>query len=1201
MTRFCILLFLILTGAGVRAQYIFENLKRQEGLSGKEVLCIFKDSKGFIWCGTRNGLNRFDGSSFTIFNHANGRLPAILSEEIYAICETTDGQLLLGTPTGLSLFNQHKGSFRPIAFKDHTGRTLASRQVTRLESTPGGRIWMATAAGVFIYDPERYAALPAASVFSQVQVPEQIFCWANAFRADRLRRCIWIGTEKGLYAVDYTNGRTYSASHHPAQWQMFTAEPVPALALDHTGRMWVSTRRMFSRYHPNGHLEDSSSFYDPQKKWKVHDGAFHLYADSRQRLWITNWYYKLLVLEPGGNTVLLPDQSPDPHKITLAFCNDILEEEGNLWLATNNGISRLYSGNYLRNMLSTSTGTEPKGIDYVAINSFLKGEGNTWWIAKEDGLYQLDEPTGQLQRFRVENGAHRPNRFFSVTRIGNEYWCGTGNRIKIFNPKTKSFRDFAHYPKDHPVKNAAVTWILEDRKKNIWFSAWDDAIYRFDPATQKTLRFDGSDTSQGNIGPCNSLCAYEAPDGRLWFGYGRNGVRVFDYTTNRFTDPLRGFPPNIRQVIVHDIVEDRQRTVLLATPKGILKLDVKGRIDSITTVQGLGSNLVQNLFFDASNRLWISTSEGIHYMNPGQAQASSINLKLEQPVSELWTLFAERSGSIYLNLQDKLVVLDAAALEVQPKLRAPLISAIRTPDSLLSFADENDRLRLKYHQNFFSIDFSSPQHQQLGSVQYAYMLEGFDKDWVYPGRRQSASYTNVPDGEYRFLVKAIIPGGDSSPPTTMIVSISPPFWKSWWFLALVALLAAAIGWWAYRISQKQKRAKNIDQAIDYFANSLYGENSATEICWDIARNCISRLQLEDCVVYLRDDNNNTMVQQAAYGPKSPAGHEIINPISIPVGQGIVGSVAETGRYLLVRDTSKDQRYIVDDRQRSSELAVPIIHEGSVIGVIDSEHSRKNFFTQEHVKALSTIAAISASKIAEAKAQFLARESEIQLLQIKKLLAESQLMALRAQMNPHFVFNCLNSIQECIITEKFGEASLYLNKFARLFRSVLNNSDRMLVTLQEEIEVLELYLFLEHMRFERSFDYELVVDEELEKEEILIPSMLLQPYVENALWHGLMHSPGQRRLSVRFEGVDDDVFRCVIDDNGIGRKRSAELKRQASVQKHVSRGMSISNSRIDLLKKQGEHAQLTIIDKQDANGNAGGTRVIIELSTYLKTS
>jgi LytS/YehU family sensor histidine kinase len=354
------------------------------------------------------------------------------------------------------------------------------------------------------------------------------------------------------------------------------------------------------------------------------------------------------------------------------------------------------------------------------------------------------------------------------------------------------------------------------------------------------------------------------------------------------------------------------------------------------------------------------------------------------------------------------------------------------------------------------------------------------------------------------------------------------------------------------------------------------------------------------VVYLVDKNNKVLVQKAAYGPKNPRGHEIINPIEIEIGKGIVGSVAATGKPLLINDTSKDPRYIVDDERRYSELSVPILHDGKVIGVIDSENTKKHFFTEDHLKALTTISSISSNKIAEAQAEAVAKENEVKLLEINKMLAESQLMALRAQMNPHFVFNCLNSIQECIVTQKYGEASNYLNKFSKLFRRVLNNSGKNLVTIDEEKEVLELYLSLEQMRFEQSFVWKMDIDDDLETDEILMPSMLLQPYVENALWHGLMHKEGERKLCIEFSRPQEDVFRCIIDDNGIGRKRSFELKsEQSKTKRHESKGLKISEDRLTVLNRQGYHATLDIADKYDDNGLATGTRVTIELSIFLK--
>jgi signal transduction histidine kinase/CheY-like chemotaxis protein/AraC-like DNA-binding protein len=162
-----------------------------------------------------------------------------------------------------------------------------------------------------------------------------------------------------------------------------------------------------------------------------------------------------------------------------------------------------------------------------------------------------------------------------------------------------------------------------------------------------------------------------------------------------------------------------------------------------------------------------------------------------------------------------------------------------------------------------------------------------------------------------------------------------------------------------------RTAEELESTINYFATSLYGKNTVNEILWDIAKNCISQLGFRDCVIYLVNENNNILEQKAAYGPKNPKEFEIENAITIPVGEGIVGTVARTGVAEVIPDTSKDSRYIVDDERRFSEITVPIIYQDKVIGIIDSEHPEKNFFSDLHLKVLTTIAALASNKIVKA--------------------------------------------------------------------------------------------------------------------------------------------------------------------------------------------------------------------------------------------
>ncbi|MBX2923631.1 MAG: tetratricopeptide repeat protein [Chitinophagaceae bacterium] len=181
----------------------------------------------------------------------------------------------------------------------------------------------------------------------------------------------------------------------------------------------------------------------------------------------------------------------------------------------------------------------------------------------------------------------------------------------------------------------------------------------------------------------------------------------------------------------------------------------------------------------------------------------------------------------------------------------------------------------------------------------------------------------------------------------------------WWFLAAVlAVIMAGLLFWL----RSYKRRIREERILNYFATSLYNQNTVDDVFWDIAKNCVSKLGFEDCVVYGYDSNRKMLVQKAAYGPKNPSKHIISNLIEIPLGKGIVGAVAASLQPEIVNDTSKDPRYIVDDASRRSEITIPILLDGKLLGIIDSEHSRKGFYTQRHVNLLQKIADTCSKKI-----------------------------------------------------------------------------------------------------------------------------------------------------------------------------------------------------------------------------------------------
>jgi hypothetical protein len=227
-----------------------------------------------------------------------------------------------------------------------------------------------------------------------------------------------------------------------------------------------------------------------------------------------------------------------------------------------------------------------------------------------------------------------------------------------------------------------------------------------------------------------------------------------------------------------------------------------------------------------------------------------------------------------------------------------------------------------------------------------------------------------------------------------------------------------------------------------------------------------------------------------------------------------------------------------------------------------------------------------------------RQNEVKLITMNRDLAASQLTALRAQMNPHFIFNALNSIQRYILKGDVDQANKYLSKFSRLQREVLNNSSQDFINLQKEIDILELYLQLEQLRFDDRFEYSISVDQQIDPTEIKIPPMILQPFVENAIWHGLMPRTGLKKVGIRFFLHNDETLHCTIDDNGIGRTASAQLKNNHdNSTQHQSKGLSLVHRRLNILEQLYQHPyQVKVTDITDSSGTVEGTEV--NLSLYV---
>lgn len=219
----------------------------------------------------------------------------------------------------------------------------------------------------------------------------------------------------------------------------------------------------------------------------------------------------------------------------------------------------------------------------------------------------------------------------------------------------------------------------------------------------------------------------------------------------------------------------------------------------------------------------------------------------------------------------------------------------------------------------------------------------------------------------------------------------------------------------------------------------------------------------------------------------------------------------------------------------------------------------------------------------------------EILNINKLL---QLKVLRTQMNPHFIYNCLNAINNLVMKSESDKASHYLLNFSKLLRMILDFSDKTFVDLEDEIKFINLYLSLEAMRMGSDFTYEVNASNHILEDDIAIPSLLIQPFIENAIWHGLINKEGDKKLTVSFEEAKDNhQLKCIVEDNGIGREKAAENKNRNHTMLHESKGIKITQERMELLRYQIKNeVSVNIKDKKNSLNKSEGTKIELVLPT-----
>lgn len=807
------------------------HITNENGLSNTTINCIHQGYRGFMYFGTRDGFNRYDGINMTVFKNNPADPNSISDNFIRCIYENKNHEFWIGTSYGLNRFDRVSSSFKSYKHNPKNKNSIASNVITGICPADDTHLWIATLGGGLDYFDTKTATAKHFK-YNPKDVNSISSDSINCIFKDKQNR-LWIATQDGIDCLDTKTLKLTSKV-------LKNNNLVTAITQDTNGLMWFGVDDLgLVCFDTN--LNKVLSITNEKSASGSENTILSLLADKKGTIWIgkvndgltqfdtktkkTYNYYPGLGIEGG---------------LSSATISALFEDrQGNLWIGTHRGGVNLYTAGADKFKLYRK-GSNPNTLNYNDVKAFFQDVDDTIWIGTDGGgLNVMDRKTGKFSFFKTET--HNPKSISSnaVQTIAMDaqknLWVGTwGSGLNLFNRNSKTFTRFQHDPKKPgTISSNFLQKLFLDSKGNFWAATYYGGLNLWDPKTKTFSRIRKSPDKKTNFSGNNVVSIEEDQEGNLWFGTDDGGLNRYDSKTKQFS---------------HYFNETGKKTdsrVLFTDSKGQLWVGMKGlylyqkaknKFVLFTKKNGLDSYFIKGIMEDNNHNLWISTSSGLIRMNPKTHEIKSFNTfdGLQNMEFEANSYLRTKDGQMFfggINGMNSFYPQDIKTnIFVPPvfitdfQLFNKHIYPSDDPKSGLhkdiSYTKE---INLSYKQSSITFSFAALNYITSQNNKYCYKMEGLDQEWSIPGMDRKAIYTNIPPGEYTFRVLASNNDGKWNQVGAAVkINIAPPFWKTFLFKTVVTFLVFLIIYLFYRqrLIRVEKRNALLEDQVKERTQSL---------------------------------------------------------------------------------------------------------------------------------------------------------------------------------------------------------------------------------------------------------------------------------------------------------------------------------------------------------------------------------------------